>query len=71
MAGEGVTGLDHVALAELPLSGAHIRNIALAAAFLAATDGTRVGMRHIRSATQHEMHKAGRPISLTRLERST
>jgi len=48
-------------LAELyPLTGAVIRNAALAAAFLAAADGGRVNQQHLVTAIRCEYDKAGR-----------
>ncbi len=57
-------------LAQLyPMTGAVIRNAALAAAFLAAADGGRVGQQHLVTAIRREYDKAGRsfpgvPLSL-------
>lgn len=42
------------------ISGANIRNIALAAAFLAASDGKVVGMDHFIWATKREYQKMGK-----------
>lgn len=42
------------------LSGAHIRNIALAAAFLAASEAGIVTMNHLIRATQREYQKMGK-----------
>ena len=42
------------------LAGGHIRNIALAAAFLAATDGSPVTQKHIFHATRRELQKTGK-----------
>lgn len=42
------------------ISGANIRNIALAAAFLAASDGGVVTMTHLIRATQREYQKMGK-----------
>lgn len=42
------------------LAGGNIRNIALAAAFLAADDGRTVAMPHLIRATRHEFHKMGK-----------
>src|SRR5687767_13197597 len=47
-------GLDVEALARLNVAGGNIRNIALNAAFLAAEEGTAVGMGHILRAAQSE-----------------
>jgi hypothetical protein len=45
---------------ELKVSGGSIRNIALAAAFLAARDGGTVGMGHLLHAARREYQKLGR-----------
>ncbi|MDA8216232.1 MAG: ATP-binding protein [Dehalococcoidales bacterium] len=42
------------------LSGGHIRNIALAAAFLAAPEAGQITMRHLVRATRREHQKLGR-----------
>jgi SpoVK/Ycf46/Vps4 family AAA+-type ATPase len=53
--------LDLHFLAErLELAGGHIRNIALAAAFLAAADGEVVTMHHLIRATEREYQKMGK-----------
>jgi SpoVK/Ycf46/Vps4 family AAA+-type ATPase len=44
------------------LSGGHIRNIAVAAAFLAAAQGAHVSQRHLLHATKREYQKLGRRI---------
>jgi SpoVK/Ycf46/Vps4 family AAA+-type ATPase len=44
------------------LAGGNIRNIALAAAFLAADDGVVVTMRHVIRATQREYQKMGKVV---------
>jgi SpoVK/Ycf46/Vps4 family AAA+-type ATPase len=50
------------------LSGGNIKNIALAAAFLAAEEGSpRVAMRHLIHATQREFQKLGKPLTDTEL----
>jgi hypothetical protein len=45
------------------LSGGNIKNIALAAAFLAAGDGNRVGMPHLWQALRREYQKMGKPLT--------
>jgi SpoVK/Ycf46/Vps4 family AAA+-type ATPase len=45
------------------ISGGNIRNIVLAAAFLAAHDGTAMGMRHLIRATRREFQKLGRMVT--------
>lgn len=58
-----VAQLDHAKLARLSMSGGNIRNIALNAAFLAAEDGTPVGMKHLLQAAHGEAAKRERPLS--------
>ncbi len=55
--------LDTERLARLPLSGAEIRNAAVAAAFLAVRDGSCVTMGHVRRAIRAEYAKTERPIN--------
>jgi AAA+ superfamily predicted ATPase len=45
------------------LAGGNIRNIVLAAAFLAAEAGEAVGMAHVLKATKREFQKMGRLVS--------
>ncbi len=45
------------------MTGGNIRNIALAAAFLAADDGQRVHMEHLMRATQREFQKMGKIVT--------
>jgi AAA+ superfamily predicted ATPase len=53
--------LDLEAIARrFELSGAHIRNIALAAAFMAASEESVVTMNHLIRATQREYQKMGK-----------
>jgi len=47
------------------IAGAHIRNIALSAAFLAAANGQVVTMAHLIQATRREFQKIGRLITVT------
>ena len=55
--------IDFRLLAErFRLAGGNIRNIVLAAAFLAAKDGEVVRMSHILHATRREYQKMGRLI---------
>ena len=44
---------------EIRLSGGHIKNIALAAAFFAAGDGGEINMSHLADATRREFQKIG------------
>jgi AAA+ superfamily predicted ATPase len=50
--------LDFMA-ATFEISGGHIRNIALMAAYLAAQDGTAIAMPHLIGATRREFQKLG------------
>ena len=50
------------------LTGGNIKNIALAAAFLAADDGRRVTMDHLIRATRQEFHKIGKACVKTDFE---
>ena len=51
------------------LAGGNIRNIALAAAFLAADDGGSVNMDHLTKAIQREYQKMGKVVSRRDFER--
>ena len=53
--------LDHLAR-RFKITGGHIRNIAVAAAFLAAADGRQVTMAHLLQATKREFQKIGRMV---------
>lgn len=53
-------GVDHDELAAINLAGGSIRNVSVAAAFLAAADGAPIGRDHIRLALRREMRKLGR-----------
>ncbi|MFE5871572.1 ATP-binding protein [Streptomyces roseifaciens] len=57
-----VGALDAGRLAELPLSGGMIRNIALNAAFSAASAGTPIGMPAVLAAARAELRKADMPL---------
>ncbi len=55
-----VGALDWAALAgQFDLTGAGIKSAALAAAFLARTDGTPIEMHHVLAATRRELEKQG------------
>jgi hypothetical protein len=56
-------GLDAGKLARLSVTGGNIRNIALAAAFLAADEGAPVRMAHLLRAARGELAKIERPLS--------
>jgi SpoVK/Ycf46/Vps4 family AAA+-type ATPase len=49
------------------LSGGNIKNIALAAAFLAAENGDAVRMAHLLQATRREYQKLGKPLGAAEL----
>jgi MoxR-like ATPase len=53
------------------VTGGNIRNIALAAAFLAADDGGRVAMGQLLRATQREYQKMGKVITETEFGKAT
>jgi hypothetical protein len=44
---------------KLAMTGADIKSAALAAAFLARSEGCRIGMRHVMSAATRELTKHG------------
>lgn len=50
------------------LSGGSIKNMALAAAFLAADEGAPVSMTHLYQAARREYQKMGKAISLAEIE---
>jgi SpoVK/Ycf46/Vps4 family AAA+-type ATPase len=52
---------------QFKLSGGNIKNVALAAAFLAAEDGGVVRMPHLLQATRREYQKLGKPLSMAEL----
>ncbi len=49
---------------QFKLAGGNIRNIALLAAYLAAEDGTPIGMRHVIWAIKREYQKLGKLVTL-------
>jgi AAA+ superfamily predicted ATPase len=55
-------GLDIAWHARLEIPGGHIRNIALAAAFLAAEEGEPIGMLHVMRAARREYTKMDRIV---------
>ena len=48
---------------QFKISGGNIRNIVLAAAFLAAGDGQQIGMAHLIRATRREFQKLGKMVT--------
>jgi SpoVK/Ycf46/Vps4 family AAA+-type ATPase len=59
----GADDVDVVALAELPLNGGMIRNVAVNAAFLAAAAGTGLTRELVLQAVRDEFTKLQMPIS--------
>lgn len=53
--------IDFDRVARLSLTGGHIRNIALNAAFLAAEEGTPVRHHHLATAARNEFRKSEKP----------
>ena len=47
---------------EFKFSGSQIKNVAVAAAFLAAGEGVPVGMRHVLTGVKREMAKTGKTL---------
>ena len=56
---------------ELDLTGAGITSAALAAAFLARAEGTRIGERHVLAAARRELEKQGIVVRPGQLESRT
>ena len=57
-------GIDFEFLAaRFKLSGGNIKNIALAAAFAAAEEGSAIGMRHLVAAIEREYQKMSKPLA--------
>ncbi|WP_051251229.1 AAA family ATPase [Paenibacillus harenae] len=48
--------------ARVDASGGHIKNIVLAAAFMAASEQAPIGMKHMIRATRQELHKMGKIV---------
>ena len=64
-----VHGLDFARLGQYDLTGGAIRNVALAAAFLAARDGGPLTMAHVAAAATREYHKLEKPLGARELGR--
>jgi SpoVK/Ycf46/Vps4 family AAA+-type ATPase len=62
-----LSGLDYAKLGSFELAGGNIHNIALGASFLAADEGSPVGMTHIARAAREEYEKIGRPFPAGRI----
>jgi hypothetical protein len=54
----------------LSMTGAEIKATALGAAFMARSEGVRIGMRHVLAAAQREMAKQGLRLRLPLQEAS-
>lgn len=54
---------------QFKLSGGNIKNIALASAFLGATEGVQVNMQHVLHATSREYQKLGRRMQVQDLNK--
>lgn len=52
--------VTHEELATINLSGGNVRNVAVASAFLAASEGVPIDRNHLRVALKREMRKLGR-----------
>ncbi|MDA0371144.1 MAG: ATP-binding protein [Actinomycetota bacterium] len=52
--------VDHDELSAINVAGGNIRNVSVAAAFLAAADEQPIGRHHLRLALRREMRKLGR-----------
>jgi AAA+ superfamily predicted ATPase len=50
---------------QFELSGGHIKNCVVTAAFLAAAEGAPIGMHHLVQAVARELGKLGRPLTRT------
>jgi SpoVK/Ycf46/Vps4 family AAA+-type ATPase len=61
-------GLDFAVLAQLQVSGGSIRNVALASAFLAASEDSPVRMAHVHQAALDECTKQGKAIVPSELD---
>jgi ATP-dependent 26S proteasome regulatory subunit len=58
----------HMLAKQFEITGGNIRNIALAAAFLAADDGKNLTMLHLKQAIRREYQKMGKPLMESELE---
>ncbi|MFP2930339.1 ATP-binding protein, partial [Pyxidicoccus sp. 3LG] len=58
-----LSALDYPRLARVNMAGGNIRNIALNAAFIAASEGNPVGMGHLLRATRMEYAKLEKPLT--------
>lgn len=58
-----VNGVDYKKLALANIPGGNIKNIAMNAAFLAASEDSKIGMNHLLQATKNEYKKVDRHLS--------
>ncbi len=63
--------LDYAYLKQINLTGGSIQNIALNASFLAAQNGSKIGMDHVKSALRSELLKLERPLNELNFIKST
>ena len=63
-------GIEFDALVQFDFTGGSIKNVALAAAFLAAAEGEVISMKHLRRAAQRELKKLGRILGPDELARA-
>jgi len=56
---------------EFDLTGAGVKASALAAAFLARSDGTRIGMHHVTAAARRELEKQGVVVRTGQFQRAS
>ncbi|TXE07848.1 ATP-binding protein [Gelidibacter salicanalis] len=60
---EWVNGVDYTKLALANIPGGNIKNIAMNAAFLAASENVKIGMHHLLQATKSEYKKVDKHLS--------
>ena len=60
---EWVNGVDYSKLAMANIPGGNIKNIAMNAAFLAASEDSKIGMKHVLQATKSEYKKVDKHLS--------
>jgi len=61
-------GVDVARLAQLSIPGGSIRNIALHAAFLAADEGTPIGMHHLLRAARTDYAKMEKALTESEID---
>ncbi|MDH3278467.1 MAG: AAA family ATPase [Nitrosopumilus sp.] len=60
--------IDFEFMSKFDVAGGNIKNIALAAAFLAADEGSKILMNHLITATKKEFEKIGKPVTKSDFE---